>query len=184
MIQPPTSASTSQTPAIAPSSPNIEGILDAALKSYKKKTKTDVRKHDLFKQLDKCDSPAAILAAFQADQFDPSRTGGNDRLKKWLLPAVNVLYAFSATLGTGVGLVNIDLSTLCQYSHSDVDSAGILTRTSSFRRSRNPPLGEWLGLSPREGFLISNVLRQLKMSLPAKTSSSTSSAVSKVSSHG
>ncbi|KAH9165077.1 hypothetical protein EDB89DRAFT_2246912, partial [Lactarius sanguifluus] len=99
------------TPATIPSSSNqasnIEGIFDTALRSYKKKTKKDIKEHDLFKRLEQCNSPAAILAAFQADQFDPSRTGGNDRLKKWLLPTINVLYAFSATLSEGVGLVNI-----------------------------------------------------------------------------
>ncbi|KAI9436422.1 hypothetical protein H4582DRAFT_2058681 [Lactarius indigo] len=98
------SGSMSQTPATTHSS-NIEGIFDAALKSYKKKTKKDIKKHDLFKQLEQCNSPAAVLAAFQVDQFDPSRTGSSDRLKKWLLPAINVLYAFSATLSEGVGLV-------------------------------------------------------------------------------
>ncbi|KAI9436655.1 hypothetical protein H4582DRAFT_2129896 [Lactarius indigo] len=98
------SGSMSQTPATTHSS-NIEGIFDAALKSYKKKTKKDIKKHDLFKQLEQCNSPAAVLAAFQVDQFDPSWTGSSDRLKKWLLPAINVLYAFSATLREGVGLV-------------------------------------------------------------------------------
>ncbi|KAI9455159.1 hypothetical protein BJY52DRAFT_1417585 [Lactarius psammicola] len=100
----------SQTPAIIPSSCNIEGIFDTALKSYKKKTKQDLKEHDLFKQLEKCDSPSAILAEFQADQFGPSRTSGDDGIKKWLVPTVNVLYAFSATLGEGVGLVNINPS--------------------------------------------------------------------------
>lgn len=101
-----------QTPATTPSesSSNIEGIFDTALKSYKEKTKKDLKNHDLFKQLETCDSPAAILAVLQASQFDPSRTGGDDRLKKWLVPTINVLYAFSATLGEGVGLVNIDSS--------------------------------------------------------------------------
>ncbi|KAF8268526.1 hypothetical protein EI94DRAFT_1143358 [Lactarius quietus] len=94
----------SQTPTTPPSS-NIERIFDVALRSYKKKTKKDVKKHDLFKQLEKCDSPTAILAAFQADQFDSSRTGGNDWLKRWLRPTINVLCAFSATLCQSVGLV-------------------------------------------------------------------------------
>ncbi|KAH9029025.1 hypothetical protein EDB84DRAFT_1677169, partial [Lactarius hengduanensis] len=116
----------SQTPATIPSSSNqasnIEGIFDAALKSYKKKTKKDIEKHDLFKRLEQCNSPAAILAAFQADQFDPSRTGGNDRLKKWLLPTINVLYAFSATLSEGVGLVNVNSSV---FSPARVVFAGV-----------------------------------------------------------
>ncbi len=113
MSQPPVPVFVPQTPATTPpeSSSNIEGIqegiFDAALKSYKKKTKKDLKNHDLFKQLETCDSPAAILAVFQAD---PSRTGGDDRLKKWLVPTINVLYAFSQTLGEGVSLVNIDSS--------------------------------------------------------------------------
>jgi hypothetical protein len=100
----------SQTPAASSSgtSSNIERIFLAALKSYKKKTKKDLKNHDLFKQLEICDSPAAILAVFQADQFDPSRTGNNDRLNKWLIPTINVLSAFSNTLGEGISLVNID----------------------------------------------------------------------------
>ena len=114
MSQPPTPVSILQTPATisSGSSSNIEGIfdaaLDAALKSYKKKTKKDLKKHDVFKQLEKCDSPAAILAVFQAAQFN--RTGGDDRSKKWLVPTINVLYAFSETLGEGVSLVDIDSS--------------------------------------------------------------------------
>ena len=90
------------------SSSNIERIFLAALKSYKKKTKQDLKNHDLFQQLEACDSPASILAVIQADQFDSSRTESNDRLNKWLLPTINVLSAFSDTLGEGISLVNID----------------------------------------------------------------------------
>ena len=99
-----------QTPATSSSgsSSNIERIFLAALKSYKKKTKKDLKNHDLFKQLETCDSPAAILAVFQADQFHSSRTGSNDRLNKWLIPTLNVLSAFSNTLGQGIGMVTID----------------------------------------------------------------------------
>ncbi|KAH9013549.1 hypothetical protein EDB84DRAFT_892851 [Lactarius hengduanensis] len=105
MSQPPVSMS--QAPATAPSdsSSNIEGIFDAALKSYKKRTKNDLKNHDLFKQLETCDSPTAILTAFQAALFDPSQTGADDRLKKWLVPTINVLYAFSGALSEGVALV-------------------------------------------------------------------------------
>ncbi|KAH8986022.1 hypothetical protein EDB92DRAFT_1881218 [Lactarius akahatsu] len=104
MSQPPASSSISQTPAaVLASSSNIESIFETALKSYKKKTKQDLKRHDLFKQFEKCDSPGAILAAFQADQLGPSSIG--DTLKEWFVPTVNVLYAFSTTLGEGVGLV-------------------------------------------------------------------------------
>jgi hypothetical protein len=110
MSQPPAPVSVPQTSATTPSgsSSHIESIFDAALKSYKKKTKKDLKNHDLFKQLETCDSPAAILAVFQASRFD--RTGDDDALKKWLVPTINVLYAFSETIGEGVSLVNIDSS--------------------------------------------------------------------------
>ncbi|KAH9041051.1 hypothetical protein EDB85DRAFT_1565776 [Lactarius pseudohatsudake] len=107
MSQPPAPVSMLQAPATTPSgsSSNIEGIFDAALKSYKKKTKNDLKNHDLFKQLEACDSPADILAVLQAARFDFSPTASDDRLKKWLVPTINVLYAFSGTLGEGVALV-------------------------------------------------------------------------------
>ena len=110
MSQPSASASVPRAPA-STSSSDIERIFDAALKSYKKKTKKDLKSHDLFKQFDECDSPAEILAKFQATHFDdPSRTGSDDRLKRWLIPTLNVLCAFSDTLGEGVSLVIIDTS--------------------------------------------------------------------------
>jgi hypothetical protein len=92
-------------PAVTPS--NIQRIFDTALKSYQKKTKQDLKEHDLFKQFEECDSPGAILAAFQADFVGPS---GDEGLKKWIVPTVNVLYAFSATLSQGVALVNFESS--------------------------------------------------------------------------
>ena len=112
MSQPPAPVSIPQIHAITPSgsSSNIESIFNAALKSYKKKTKKDLKNHDLFKQLESCDSPAAILAVFQAAQFDDSQMARDERLKKWLVPTINVLCAFSETLGEGISLVNVDSS--------------------------------------------------------------------------
>ena len=107
MNQPSASLSIPQTPTTTSSS-DMERIFDVALKSYKKKTKKDLKSHDLFKRLEKCDSPASILANFQAAQFgDPSQTGSDDRLKSWLVPTLNVLCVFSDTLGEGVSLVII-----------------------------------------------------------------------------
>ncbi|KAH9012154.1 hypothetical protein EDB84DRAFT_970835 [Lactarius hengduanensis] len=107
MSQSLTPVSIPQAPTTTPSesSSNIESIFDAALKSYKEKTKNDLKKHDLFKQLEACHSPAAILAVFQTARFDFCPTARDDRLKKWLDPTINVLYAFSGALGEGVGLV-------------------------------------------------------------------------------
>ena len=108
MSQPPASVSVPQAPAITSLS-GIERIFDAALKSYEKKTKKDLKSHDLFTQLKKCDSPAEILAKFQATQFDDpsSQTESDERLKGWIVPTLHVLCAFSNTLGEGVSFVII-----------------------------------------------------------------------------
>ena len=42
----------------------------------------------------------------QVQEFDQSRRD-DERLTKWLNPTVDVLYAFSAALGEGVGLVSL-----------------------------------------------------------------------------
>ncbi|KAH9071619.1 hypothetical protein EDB83DRAFT_260546 [Lactarius deliciosus] len=87
-------------------SSRFQAIFNAALKLYEKQTKKDLIAHPLASQLQACDSPAAILSLLQekAREFDQARSG-DERLTKWLNPTVNVLYAFSATLGEGVGLV-------------------------------------------------------------------------------
>ena len=179
MSQPSASVSISQIPATT-SSLDIERIFDIALKSYKKKTKNDLKNHDLFKQLEACDSPAAILAVFQAARFDFSPTASDDRFKKWLVPTINVLYAFSGTLSEGVALVNIDSSV----SEHDLMSirqvfspaklvfagVGVLLLVTCFVSSL-----VW-------ALLVLIVLRQQKMLLRVKTSSSISSDASKASS--
>ncbi|KAI9467418.1 hypothetical protein BJY52DRAFT_67615 [Lactarius psammicola] len=91
----------SQTPSY-----NFQVIFGAALNAYKKQTKQDLATHPLATQLQACDSPRAILTVLQGqvDQFERSRSG-DERLKKWLNPTVNVLYAFSGVLGECIGLV-------------------------------------------------------------------------------
>lgn len=81
----------------------MERIFDIALKSYMDKTDKNLKEHDLFKQLHNCNSPAEILAVFQT-----AHLGSNDRLRKWLVPILNVLCVFSDMLSTGVTLVSID----------------------------------------------------------------------------
>ena len=88
----------------SPSS-DIERVFVAALRSYKEKTGKDLKNHDLFRQLEACNSPATILAVFQAAQFGQSRTGAPVRMKQWLFRTLDVLCAFSNTLGEGISLV-------------------------------------------------------------------------------
>ncbi len=100
----------SQTPSIAAASSRFKAIFNAALKSYEGQTKNDLAAHPLASQLQSCDSTSAILVVLQDQvrEFDQARNG-DERLTKWLKPTVNVLYAFSATLGEGVGLVSLDI---------------------------------------------------------------------------
>jgi hypothetical protein len=89
------------------SSSNFQSVLNAALESYEKKTENKLLAHPLAAQLQSCNSPTAIVSILQdlIQQFDRRRRS-DQRLTNWLKPTVNVLYAFSSTLGQGVGLVS------------------------------------------------------------------------------
>jgi|SRR6266404_7604484 len=96
----------SGVPPSSPSSAGFETIFRAAVKEYKKKTKKDIASldHPLARQLlQSCSSPNAILVLLR-EQVDRSQIS-NEKLTKWLDPIVNVLYAFSGTIGSAVGLV-------------------------------------------------------------------------------
>jgi hypothetical protein len=98
----------SQTyPTASSSSSSFQSVLDAALQAYQKKTKCNLLTHPLAAQLQSCDSPTAILSVLQDIilQFDRRRSS-DERLSNWLSPTINVLYAFSSTIGQGVGLVS------------------------------------------------------------------------------
>jgi hypothetical protein len=89
----------------ASSSSNFQLIINNALEAYKKRTKNDLLAHPLAPQLQACDSSGAILAVLQQQVQGLDQSRSDDRWTKWLEPTVNVLFAFSATLGAGVGLV-------------------------------------------------------------------------------
>ncbi|KAH9029583.1 hypothetical protein EDB85DRAFT_1516018 [Lactarius pseudohatsudake] len=98
----------SQTSPATAASSRFQLIFNAALKSYQKQTKRDLIAHPLASQLQSCDSTSAILAVLQeqVQEFDQLEAdSGDERLTKWLIPTVNVLYAFSAAVSEGVGLV-------------------------------------------------------------------------------
>ena len=90
------------------SSSNFQSVFNTALDAYEKKTKTKLLTHPLAAQLQSCDSPTAILSVLQdlIQQFD-CRRRSDERLTNWLNPTVNVVYAFSSTVGQGVGLVSL-----------------------------------------------------------------------------
>ena len=86
---------------------NLNSIFTSAFHAYKKKTGKDITSHPLVIELQHCNSPDAILALLS--QQIPQSQSTNERFTKWLTPTVNVLYAFSLTLGEGIGLVNITM---------------------------------------------------------------------------
>jgi hypothetical protein len=97
-------------PSTSTSHSNFASIFNAALETYKRKTKKDLASHPLLPRLQSCNSAEAIIAVLR-DQVTVSNQSQNsdDRLTKWVAPTVNVVYAFSTTIGQGVGLVNITL---------------------------------------------------------------------------
>jgi hypothetical protein len=103
-----TASTMSSTPHVTSTSPssNFQLIFNTALKAYEKKTKRDLLAHPLASQLQACDCPGSILVVLQGqvDDLDQARKS-NEKLTKWLSPTVNVLSAFSDTLGEGISLV-------------------------------------------------------------------------------
>ena len=86
-------------------SSNFRLIFDNALKAYQKRTKNDLLTHPLARRFEDCDSASSILAVLQeqAQELNQSQRSNT----KWLNPTVNVLNAFSETLGEGVGSVRL-----------------------------------------------------------------------------
>ena len=100
------------TTSTSTSSPHFRAIFIAAINAYEKKTKTDLFKHPLATQLQSCNSSSDVLAVLhdKVNELNESRSQ-SERLSSWLGPTINVLYAFSATLGQGAGLVSLNCST-------------------------------------------------------------------------
>jgi hypothetical protein len=98
----------STVPSTSTSHSDFVTIFNAALETYKRKTKKDLASHPLLPRLQSCHSSEAILTVLR-EQIPVFRRSQNDDdgLTKWVTPTVNVLYSFSATIGGGVGLVNI-----------------------------------------------------------------------------
>ncbi|KAH9062209.1 hypothetical protein EDB87DRAFT_1682209 [Lactarius vividus] len=96
----------SQTPSASTASSRFQAIFNAALESYQMFTKKDFLAHPPASRLRLCVSTGAILAVLQNQvrEFDYAHSG-DERLTKWLIPTVNVLYAFSAAVFEGVSLV-------------------------------------------------------------------------------
>jgi hypothetical protein len=84
-------------------SSNFQLIFDNALKAYQKRTKNDLLTHPLADRFEACNSASSILAVLQEQVQELNRSQRSNT--KWLNPTVNVVHAFSETLGEGVGSV-------------------------------------------------------------------------------
>ena len=98
------------------SSSNFQLIFNTAVKAYEKRTKRDLLAHPLASQLQACDSPASIFGVLQSQVNEHDQVRKSDeRLTKWLGPTINVLIAFSNTLGEGVSLVRLRVISFWDY---------------------------------------------------------------------
>ena len=86
---------------------NFTAIFNAATSEYQRVTGNRLDKHPFSAQLDSCDSPEAVsnVLRMQAQALSKFRKG-DEKLMAWLDPIVHILFTFSGTLGTGIGLVN------------------------------------------------------------------------------
>ena len=99
----------SQTTKTVTASTRFQTIFHEALKSYQRQTKKDILAHPLASQLQSCDSTIAILDILQGQIREFDRACIDDEgMIKWLTPTVNVLFAFSAVVSGGVGLVSLE----------------------------------------------------------------------------
>jgi hypothetical protein len=87
---------------------NYQAIFDSALEAYRSKTGKDLTSDPLLRSIENCNSPDAVLAILRAQILKPGQSSHN-RLTTWLDPTVNVLNAFSETIGGLVGLVSSEV---------------------------------------------------------------------------
>lgn len=107
---PPTTSTMSQIPSSAASCFNYQAIFNSALEAYKKKTGKDLTSDPLLRSIENCNSPDAVLAILRAQILEPGQPqSSHSGLTTWLDPTINVLNAFSATIGGLVGLVGFEV---------------------------------------------------------------------------
>ena len=98
----------SRSPTSVASSSNYQVIFDNALEAYKKKTGKDLTSDPLLHTLETCNSPDAVLDLLRAQILEPGQPqSSGTKFTTWLDPTVNVLNAFSGTIGGFVGLVSL-----------------------------------------------------------------------------
>ena len=134
----------SHTPSTSDQHSHFRSIFDAASKSYTEKTGKDLTSHPLLAKLTTCSSAGAITIMLR-QQFPASSQPGNsdDKLTKALVPIVKVLNSFSATIGSGIGLVSLRrFSVIAHNQPSEINFVGISSRGGYLYRHWRPPHSE------------------------------------------
>jgi hypothetical protein len=133
----------SSSPSTSTSRSNLDSIFNSALQTYKKKTGKDITSHPLATELQSCNSSDTILTVLrkQVPLFDKYQDS-DGIFTKWLIPIINVLYAFSATIGEGVGLVNRTISHLVEIICSNIYLSGILSSKNNLCMDQHSPPGQ------------------------------------------
>ena len=145
----------------AASSSKFQLIINNALDTYRKRTKKDLLTHPLATRLQACDTPAAILTILreQIHGLDQSQSGA-ERWSRWLDPTVNVLFAFSGTIGAGVGLVRLRTCTHPRSAFSYSFGRYLLPRVWFLLESASSFQSVPPSIFARGPIVTSNVLRQ------------------------
>jgi hypothetical protein len=87
---------------------HYQAIFDNALETYRTKTGEDLLSHPLHAKLESCNSPIDVLTVLQQQLLVHEQPGiGNNSLAVPLNSIVQVLNAFSATIGGNIGLVSL-----------------------------------------------------------------------------
>ena len=174
----------SSAPSTSTSQSNFLSIFNAALDSYKRKTKNDLASHPLLPGVQSCDSPETVLAVLrqQFPAINQSRDG-DDRFTKWVTPTVNVLQSFSETIGQAVGLVNFNIFFVAGDFWPNILLTGIPGGKCNLRRDWCSPFGQCPTSLPCATYFDTKP-RRLKMRAPTKTSLSTCLAALNISSPG
>ena len=115
-------------------------MFDNALKVYKERTREDLLTHPLAHRLEFCDSASSVLGVLQEQVQELNQSQRrNETWTRWLDPTVNVLHAFSETLGRGVTLVRLSSSPCLRsslsylfHSHFHRQHPSLLQSASSF----------------------------------------------------
>ncbi|KAH9974566.1 hypothetical protein BGW80DRAFT_147383 [Lactifluus volemus] len=97
-----------ENPSVAPAeNSEFQSIFDEAVKEYNKKTDGNITSHPLLVDLGSCISVDDIVTVLdRQDQDLRASQSRTENLNKFLIPIINVLCAFSPTIGAGVGLVS------------------------------------------------------------------------------